>query len=227
MSADAAEQRHETQEFDGGEQPTGSDGLARSARNSTLIEALLSRQSIGALQNPAPGAADLALILDAGLRAPDHGRLRPWRFVLIHGTARAAFADVLIEALGRREEDPPADRVRRLWNRIAAVPMLIGVGAKIDPDSSIPEIEQLLCAGAAAMNLLNAIHALGFGGMWVTGAHVYDRRVNEALGFCPPDRLVGLLFVGTPREPRCPSTRPSRVDHVRDWAGPNADLWNS
>lgn len=224
MSADAAEQ-HETPEFDGGEQPTGSDGLSRSARSS-VIEALLSRQSIGALQPPAPGDADLALILDAGLRAPDHGRLRPWRFVLIHGAARAAFADVLIEALGQREEDPPADKVQRLWNRIATVPMLIGVGAKIDSDSSIPEIEQLLSAGAAAMNLLNAIHALGFGGMWVTGAHVYDRRVNEALGFRPPDRLVGLLFVGTPQEPRRQSTRPARADYVRDWSGPNVHLWS-
>ncbi len=192
----------------------------------TAIESLLSRQSVGALQEPAPNDADLALILDAGLRAPDHGRLRPWRFVLIRGAARAAFAGVLIEALGRREEDPPAEKVQRLWNRIAAVPLVIGIGAKIDPDASIPEIEQLLSAGAAAMNLLNAIHMLGYGGMWMTGAHVYDRGVNEALGFSSPDRLVGLLFVGTAQTPRRQTVPLARGDHVREWSGPNTGLWS-
>jgi nitroreductase len=186
------------------------------------LQVLLSRYSVGLLQDPAPSAEELASILDAGLCAPDHGRLRPWRFVLIGGSARAAFAEVLIEALARREENPPATAVQGLRSRMVAVPLIIGVGAKIKPDSPIPEIEQLLSAGAAAMNLLNAIHALGYGGLWMTGAHVYDRGVNEALGFSWPDRLVGLLFVGTPQEGVRPTPRPERAPYVREWLGAGA-----
>ncbi len=181
------------------------------------LEALLSRQSCGVLQEPAPDGGDLALILDAGLCAPDHGRLRPWRFVLIRGSARAAFAEILVEALKRREADPQETMVERLRSRILGVPLVIAIGAKIKTTGPIPEIEQLLSTGAAAMNMLNAIHVLGYGGLWVTGGHAYDRDVNEALGFSWPDRLIGMLFVGTPQV-AARLARPASADYVRmDW----------
>ena len=88
------------------------------------LEVLLSRQSVSALQEPAPDDSDLALILEAGLRAPDHGRLRPWRFVLIRGAARAAFAEVLVDALRNREPDPPEALVERQRLKLQSVPLL-------------------------------------------------------------------------------------------------------
>jgi nitroreductase len=188
-------------------------------RRNPTIEALLSRRSCALLREPAPEGATLDIILDAGLRAPDHGRLRPWRFVLIRGAARKDFAELLVEALRRREAEPQPAMVERLRSRILGVPLLIAIGARIKTAGPIPEIEQLLAAGAAAMNMLTAVHALGYGAMWVTGAHAYDRSVNEALGFAWPDRLVGMLFVGTPQESLPAPRRPSRQEHVREWTG--------
>jgi nitroreductase len=81
----------------------------------------------------------------------------------------------------------------------------------------VPEIEQLLAAGAAAMNMLNAIHALGFGGFWSTGPDSYEPRLHDALGFAPNERLLGFLFVGTPKTPGQALARPARSAHVREW----------
>jgi len=187
-----------------------------------LLDPLLSRQSVGALEDPAPQGADLDLILEAGLRAPDHGRLRPWRFVLIRGEARMALSDCL--AAAARDRQAPQAQIDRIRAWPLRTPLLIGVGAQIRPGHSIPEIEQLLSAGAAAMNMLNAIHMLGYAGMWVTGANTYDPKVNAALGFQAPSRLVGFLAVGTAKAPSPgaagPAARPDRHAHVIDWSGP-------
>jgi len=193
--------------------------LSPDSQRRAALEVLLSRQSVSALQEPAPDDSDLALILEAGLRAPDHGRLRPWRFVLIRGVARAAFAEVLVDALRNREPDPPEALVERQRLKLQSVPLLIAIGAKIEPDGHIPKIEQLLSVGASAMNMLNAIHALGYGGIWVTGANVYDRRVNQALGLSWPDRLAGFLFVGTPQGAPRPVRRPALSEHLSEWTG--------
>lgn len=186
------------------------------------LDPLLSRQSTGALEDPAPEGADLDLILDAGLRAPDHGRLRPWRFVLIRGEARAALSDCL--AAAARDRQAPQAQIDRIRAWPLRTPLLIGIGAQIRAGHSIPEIEQMLSAGAAAMNMLNAIHMLGYAGMWVTGANTYDPKVNAALGFEAPSRLIGFLAVGTAKAPSPgaagPAARPDRLAHVVDWSGP-------
>ena len=190
--------------------------LARAPRLLALDQ-LLSRRSVGPLQEPAPDGADLDLILDAGLRAPDHGRLRPWRFVVIRGEARLAFGEKLGEAAAVRDPANSSALAEpyRAWVR--RTPMLIAVGAVVKP-GNIPEIEQLLAAGAAAMNMLNALHMLGYGGMWVTGPTTYDPAVNKLLGFEAPSRLVGFLTVGTPAPSTAPiPARPERAAHVADW----------
>jgi nitroreductase len=185
------------------------------------VELLLSRQSMNLLQEPAPDGAELDLILDAGLRAPDHGRLRPWRFVLIRGAQRAAWADRLAEAALARDpvNGPAMSEKSRAW--VARTPLIIAVGVEVK-DGKIPEVEQMLSAGAAAMNMLNAIHLLGYGGMWVTGANSYDPQVNKWLGFEAPSRLVGFLGVGTPRPLPADApkiARPSRDRHTTEWTG--------
>ncbi len=183
------------------------------------LELLLSRQSAGLLQEPAPDGAELDLILDAGLRAPDHGRLRPWRFVLIRGEQRQAWADRLAEAAKARDPQNGAMMAEKSRAWVARTPLIIAVGVEVKA-GKIPEIEQLLSAGAAAMNMLNAIHLLGYGGMWVTGANSYDPQVNKWLGFEAPSRLVGFLGVGTPRPMPADApkiARPSRAQHTREF----------
>jgi len=185
------------------------------------VELLLSRQSANLLQEPAPEGAELDLILDAGLRAPDHGRLRPWRFVLIRGNQRQAWADRLAQAAQAR--DPANGQAMaeksRAW--VARTPLIIAVGVEVKA-GNIPEVEQVLSARAAAMNMLNAAHLLGYGGMWVTGANSYDPQVNKWLGFEAPSRLVGFLGVGTPRPIPADApkiARPSRDRHTTEWMG--------
>jgi nitroreductase len=188
---------------------------------SDLLDVLMTRQSIGNPCEPAPSDEDLDRIFDLALRAPDHGRLRPWRFVVIRGDARKTYAEFLVAALKRRDPNAPEAAAQRIRERILGVPLVIAVGAKINTDGKIPEIEQLLSTGAASMNILNAAHALGYAAKWVTGDNAYDRSVNEGLGFTGADRIVGFVFLGSkPKGPVPPSNRPSRGDLVREWTGP-------
>lgn len=185
------------------------------------LETLLSRVSVSNLLEPAPSGDALELILQAGLRAPDHGRLTPWRYILIRGDARARFADVIESALRARDPETPAPVIEKQRGKFLKAPLVIALGAHIRTDHKVPPSEQMLSVAAGAMNLLNAIHALGFGAMWVTGANAYDPAVAAALGLHPPDCLVGFMFVGTPAQPQQPARRPDLSGHVRDWTAPD------
>jgi nitroreductase len=183
------------------------------------IDTMLSRVSISRLREPAPQGRELDLILQTAMRAPDHGRLRPWRLVLVRGPARHALADVIATALRHRQPDVIDEVVERQRGKIINAPLVIALGAHIRPEHKVPELEQMLSVGAAAMNMLNAIHALGYGGIWVTGPNAYDSRVADALGFPAPDRLLGFLFVGTPMDQPAPQNRPDIEAHVSEWTG--------
>jgi len=186
------------------------------------IEMLLSRQSHWPLVEPGPSDAELNLIFDAALRAPDHGRLRPWRFALIRGEARDALADLLVDVAAARAPDEPRAAHEHRRQKAYAAPVIIVVGAAIAAGTGVPESEQILSAGAAAMNMLNAIHALGYGGFWATGIDAYDANLRAALDFEPSDRLLGFLFVGTPRSRERAALRPPAANHVREWLGPSS-----
>jgi nitroreductase len=151
------------------------------------------------------------------LRAPDHGNLRPWRFVTIRGDARGALGDVLVDLASARSPDEPRSAHAHRRQKAFAAPLVIALGAAISAHPKVPEIEQLLAAGAAAMNMLNAIHALGYGGFWSTGPDSYEARLRDALGFGPNERLLGFIFVGTPKTLGQAPARPARSAHVREW----------
>ena len=197
--------------------PDAHERIEQQARRQAL-DLLLGRRSTGLLEEPAPDGEDLDRILDAGLRAPDHGRLRPWRFVVIRGDARTALGECLAEAVSPRPRGAARPSPSDIAPGQIGPPLLIAVGARISSDRPIPEIEQLLSAGAAAMNMLNAIHLLGYAEIWVTGANSYDARVNAALGFHAPDKLVGFLCVGTSKA-AASVERPDRSAHVIEWNG--------
>ncbi len=178
---------------------------------------LLSRVSVSRLVDPAPAGAVLDRILEAGLRAPDHGRLAPWRYVLIRGPARARLADLVEAALRARDPEAPSAFIDKQRGKFLRPPLTIALGARIRTDHKVPPSEQMLAVGAGAMNLLNAIHACGFGAIWVTGANAYDPMVQAGLGFAPPDTLAGFLFVGTPADGLPEVARPVLADHVSEW----------
>ncbi|MFT3815789.1 MAG: nitroreductase [Acidovorax sp.] len=179
------------------------------------LDLLLSRQSRWPLVEPGPTKSELNLLIDVALRAPDHGQLRPWRFVTIQGAAREALGEVFVQAARARD---PASDPERFRAKALAAPLIIAMGAHLRPEHKVPEIEQLLAVGAAAMNMLNAVHVLGYGGFWATGANSQDPNVRRGLGFADEDRLVGFLYVGTPKNEGARDARPPRQRHVREWA---------
>jgi len=194
-------------------------GDTASQPHQAFFDTLLSRQSHWPLAEPGPSGTELDLILDAAMRAPDHGALRPWRFALIRDDARADFGDVLVDVAARREPGKPRAEHEHRRQLAYTAPLVIVLGAAPSAHSHIPETEQLLSVGAAAMNMLNAIHALGYGGFWATGADAYDPNLQAALDFEPSERVLGFLFVGTPKSCEHSAVRPPHSHYVREWLG--------
>ncbi|MBB2203167.1 nitroreductase family protein [Gluconacetobacter tumulisoli] len=184
-----------------------------------VLDSLLSRSSTDALSDPAPEGSVLEDILSAAMRAPDHGKLRPWRYVLIRGDARPKLAELVVAGMIARDPDVPAAKIDKRRSRFSTMPLTIALGMHIRPDDKIPVVEQEMAVAAAAMNVLDALHATGFGGVWVTGDMAYDPAVASALGFDAPHRLAGFLFVGTPDPARPVPRRWPVVDYVAEWQG--------
>jgi nitroreductase len=183
------------------------------------IDALLQRRSAKGLQAPAPDAAALDLILSSAAAAPDHGRLRPWRFVVIQGNALARFGDVLADYLRRTHPTSTQESLQKERQKALRAPMIVVVAAICTPGGKIPVIEQLLAAGAAAQNIMLSAQALGFNSMWKTGEPAYDAGVKAALGLEEKDAIVGFMYIGT--ETSKPD-KPARLpvgDLVRHWEG--------
>ena len=195
----------------------------RSARPAMdALESLLTRCSVPAkmLREPAPDGAELEQILETAMRAPDHASLRPWRFLIIRGDARQRLGEVFADALCRR--DPLADAAARdkEMSRPMRSPLIVVVCADIVADNpKVPVIEQVVTCGAAAQNMLNAAHAMGYAGILLTGKNAHDPFVKQALGLKAKDEIVGFLYLGTPDcEPR-PKKRPAAAEFVREWTG--------
>jgi nitroreductase len=180
------------------------------------IATLLSRASVKVVSEPGPTDADLRIIFDAAVRAPDHGKLRPWRFYVVRGAARQSLSDLFVAGVTRREPNANAAQIEKEREKPLRAPVTIAVVASITPGHKIPEIEQTLSAGAAAMNILNAAHALGFGARWVTGANCYDPEFCRDFGLEPNDHLIGFIHIGTPAE-KVSAERPDPAGFVVEW----------
>lgn len=162
------------------------------------IAALTTRASAFKLIDPAPTADDLDTILAAAVRAPDHGRLRPWRFLCIRGPAREKLGRAMAENQAQDQPETDAGTLQRTAGKPLRAPLIVAVIGAVDPDHpKIPEIEQVLSAGSAAQNIMLAAHALGYGCMWKTGGMCYDDRIKLLLGVKPTDHIVGMMYLGT------------------------------
>jgi nitroreductase len=181
------------------------------------IDALLTRRSARALIDPAPDEAALALMFACATRAPDHGRLRPWRFVVVRSEARGRFGDLLADHLRRAHPQVSAETLERERLKAFRAPLIVVVAAHCNPTAKIPAIEQTLSAGAAAHAMMLAAFALGFNAMWKTGAPAYDPLVKSALGLESTDDIVGFLYLGTEPQ-RAPHVAGQWEDLVRDFA---------
>jgi nitroreductase len=170
------------------------------------------------LAAPGPDDAQLQQLLEIAARTPDHGKLAPWRFVIVPADKRAALAETITRAY--RAERPQAARleIEALEQFATQAPALVVVLSSPKIDSHIPLWEQQLSAGAACMNLLHAAHALGFAGGWLTGWAAYSDAVRDAFG-AEPERIAGYIFLGTPGKQLEERPRPDPQKIISTWQG--------
>jgi nitroreductase len=182
------------------------------------IDALLERHSARALTEPAPDEGTLGLIFASATRAPDHGRLRPWRFIVVRGAARERFGELLADHLRRTHAQVGEESLERERLKAFRAPLIVVVAARCNPAVKIPVIEQTLSAAAAAHAMMLAAFALGFNAMWKTGGPAYDAAVKRALGLEESDAIVGFLYFGTETGERAAPVRTQWRDLVRELA---------
>lgn len=185
---------------------------------SSMMSALLARQSAKFVQSPGPDDAQLDLILQAAMRAPDHGAVHPWRFALARGAEVPKLVDIAVR-VGQEENKPlPEHKVATARRWLAQVPLVILLACRPDPNGRIREEECRLSVAAAVMNMLNAAYAQNLHGFWSTGMGTYLDGMGEALGFDPLDEhFMGYLAIGTPVDTPESKIRPDYRDFIRDW----------
>lgn len=181
------------------------------------IAALTSRSSSAKLCAPAPSEAHFELIAQAMLRAPDHGLLRPWRYLRIEGDGLKALGEVFASAMRQRDPHVSDEALQRFHNMPLRAPLLVVGIACLQAHPKVPEHEQLLSAGCGLHAALLAAHALGYGGIWRTGDLAEDAYVRQALGLASNERISGFLYLGSlDGELRIKPT-PEVTAHVAHW----------
>jgi nitroreductase len=163
-----------------------------------LFDAINSRVSAGKLTEPGPTPEQLDRLIQTAGRAPDHGRMKPWRVTVVNGAKREAFATAVAEARRARLPNMTDDQIVSERDKIRRSPSIVVIGCAVKKDNpKVPEIEQVVAVAAAVENMFLAAHAMGFGVMWKTGPAAYDDRVKAAVGLAPEDHIVAILHLGT------------------------------
>ncbi|EIM30578.1 nitroreductase family protein [Microvirga lotononidis] len=180
------------------------------------ISRLLQRRSVPPrwLGEPGPSEQDIETLLKVASRVPDHGKLVPWRFILIQGEGRGRLGEVLAATFQADNPGASAEQVAAERGRFSNAPLVVAVVSRVVPHVKIPDWEQLLSAGAVCMNLLTGANALGYGASWLTGWAAFDRRVLDALGLEPHERIAGFVHIGTAKETPTDRDRPNLADIV-------------
>ena len=189
-----------------------------------FIDFLLSRKSapIDQLAEPGPSDDEIATLIRIASRVPDHGRLAPWRFILYRGEARRQIGEKLA-ALAENLEGPlPEGRLDKERTRFSRAPLVIGVVHIPRENPKIPTWEMFLSGGAAAMNLLMAANALGYGANWITNWYSETDEGRRILGLKPEERVVGFVHIGSHSGDFPERPRPDPATLVSEYSGPVA-----
>lgn len=197
--------------------------------SSDTIALLKSRRSpkLRTLTTPGPIGAQLDELLSIAARVPDHGKLVPWRFIIVEGDARARLGGIAETALKTRVPTADAAKLEEARTRFSGVPVTVVVvftprGDPADPSRphpSIPVFEQQLSAGAVCMNYLVAAKAMGFAAVWLTEWYADDAAIRSALGVAAHERIAGFLYTGTEPSPREERPRPVMSEIVTRYEG--------
>lgn len=179
------------------------------------LEAIFTRQSISDLKpDPVPREV-IEKVLSAAVQAPNHYKVRPWRFVVIAGRARERMGEVLAQAFAEKFPNAPAAALEKERAKPLRAPVIIAVGVDKPSEPKVDEIENICAAAAAVQNLLLAAHALGLAAKWRTGEDARNPHLKEFLGFAPDQHLIALVYLGYPASAVSAASRPGFEDRTR------------
>lgn len=177
-----------------------------------VFEAINKRHSVGRVkQDPLPRDL-LEKLLEAGNQAPNHYKVRPWRFVVLTGEARGRLGEVMAASQSDRNPDQPKEIFDKTRTLPLRAPAIIAVGVDKPVESKIIEVENISAASAACQNILLAAHALGLGAIWRTGEWARDGMVKQFLGFSEDQHIAGFIYLGYPEGEIEGMTRPAVED---------------
>jgi len=180
----------------------------------STLEALLARNSHARLIEPGPDSEALDAILRAGLRAPDHGRLRPWHFVLVEGERREILGQAFAKSFGLSNPEATPQELDKARNAPLRAPLIIAGLVKPQEHPKVPRVEQVAAVACALHGMLLAAETLGFGGIWRTGPYARDPLIIRELGGAPADEIVGFLYLGTRHGPAKPLPDEQPADYI-------------
>jgi nitroreductase len=183
---------------------------------SNALDLLTTRRSVKPVEllGPPPSQEEIDTILTVAARVPDHGKLVPWRFIVFSGDGRLAAGEKIAAVFHADHPEAKPEHVEMERNRLARAALVIGVVSRAGPHVKIPEWEQVLSAGAAAMNVVLAAHALGYAANWMTEWYAYDRRVLDSLGLAPNEKIAAFVHIGRPAQPPVDRPRPPLAEVV-------------
>lgn len=191
---------------------------------SDALQLLKTRKSLPSLLlgEPGPSEAELAEMLEIAAHVPDHGKLAPWRFIIVAGGARRHAGERLAAIYHAANPEAPPGKVEEQRNRLLPAPLSVIVVSTAAPHVKIPEWEQVLSAGNCALSLLFAAHAMGYAAHWTTGFMAYDPGARRAFGLSDAERIVAIIEIGTPKGPPVERPRPDLARIVTRWEPPTA-----
>jgi len=162
----------------------------------SAIEQLLSRKSHNRLIAPAPYADEIKIMMQAALRAPDHALLKPWRYRVFTGDSLHHLGEKFVKASTENNPNLTDDKLAKIKNKPLRAPMVIVASVVIKAHPKVPDIEQVLSAGASVQNLIMAAHFLNIGAIWRTGSLAFNRLLMDELGMDSNESIVGFIYLG-------------------------------
>lgn len=188
--------------------------------DSKTIDFLTTRRSTVArmMGDPGPNDDELRQIMEAGMRVPDHGRLTPWRFIVIRGDARDTIGDVIATSFRRNNPDAIQEQIEIEQERLIRAPIVIAVVSRVHREHKIPVWEQILSSGAACQTMLIAAQSMGYAAQWLTEWYAYDSDVKKAIGAEADDEIAGFVYLGNPVGELTDRARPIYDHIVSEWS---------
>ncbi|MBV6657013.1 MAG: nitroreductase [Devosiaceae bacterium] len=180
------------------------------------MDLLLTRRTVPSafLGDPGPDEATLESLMTAAMRVPDHGKLTPWRFIVLSREDRQALVPTLREARLADDPDAPIEKLEKEEAAFVAAPLCVVIVSTAAEHAKIPVFEQVLSAGASAQQLMIAAHAAGFSAQWLTGWTSTHPSATQLYGVTEGERVVGLVHIGTATVPPTERPRPSLAEKV-------------